>query len=235
MKEILAIVLSFFSLFIKEPQTNIKGVILPHHELAQELFHTSFERLQKVVDPSTIVIYGTNHYYPEGMTFTTTTDIAEKYQIPNTLADDERIGKEHSIQTLVPYLTKYFSKSKIIPIIISSTYDLEDLKTKTAYLTNKLPQDTLYISSVDFSHNKTTSEGLLKNDESIKAISTFDYKTILDFKDDHIDSPVAITTLLLTMEKLNAKTWETWYTSHGGLLLNKPDLQGTSYVIGVFK
>jgi len=235
MKEILAIVLSFFSLFVKEPQIDIKGVILPHHELAQELFHTSFERLQEVVDPSTIVIYGTNHYYPEGMTFTTTKETKEEYQIPNTLVDNKRIEKEHSIQTLLPYLNKYFPKSKIIPIIISSTYDSGDLKNKTKYLVNNLPKDTLYISSVDFSHNKTTSEGLLKNEESIKAISNFDYKTILDFKDDHIDSPVTITTLLLTMERLDAKNWETWYTSHGGLLLNKPDLQGTSYVVGVFK
>lgn len=235
MKEILAIVLSFFSLFIKEPQVNIKGVVLPHHDLAQELLHASFERLQKVIDPSTIVIYGTNHYYPESMTFTTTEEVEKEYKIPNVLTDNQKIAKEHSIQTLIPYLDKYFPKSKVIPIIVSSTYNFDDLEKRTNYLVSSLPKDTLFIASVDFSHNKTLSEGLLKNNESIKAISNFDYKTILDFKDDHIDSPVAISSFLLTMEKLKTVTWETWYSNHASLLLNKPDLQGTSYVIGVFK
>jgi hypothetical protein len=66
-------------------------------------------------------------------------------------------------------------------------------------------------------------------------MSSFDYQKVLDYHDDHMDSPVAISVLMKTMESLNAKTWETWTSSHGGLITNTPTLNGTSYVVGVFK
>ncbi len=216
-------------------EAKIKGIILPHHDLAKEIFHVSLARLKEAQTPSTIVIYGTNHYFPTGQTFTTSNEVQIKYNLVNVLVDDEKIKKEHSIQTLLPYLNEYFPNVEIIPIIISSQYDMDKLDNMSKFLINTLPKDTLFIASVDFSHNSTVESGLSKNKESIEAISTFDYQKVLDYHDDHMDSPVAISLFMKTMENLNAKTWETWSSSHGGLITNDPTLNGTSYVVGTFK
>lgn len=235
MKEILAIFFSIISLFTGATEVKIKGIILPHHDLAKEIFHTSLTRLKESQIPSTVVIYGTNHYFPEGQTFTTTQEIQSKYDLDNVLVDNEKIKKEHSIQTLTPYLNEYFPNANIIPIIISSRYEMNELDSMSKTLIKILPEDTLYIASVDFSHNNTVESGLEKNKESIEAISKFDYQKVLDYHDDHMDSPVAISVFMKTMENLNVKKWETWVSSHGGLIINNPLLNGTSYVVGVFK
>lgn len=235
MKEILAIFFSIISLFTGATEAKIKGIILPHHDLAKEIFHTSLTRLKESQVPSTIVIYGTNHYFPESQTFTTTQEIQSKYNLDNVLVDNERIKKEHSIQTLTPYLNEYFPNVNIIPIIVSSRYEMSELDSMSKTLIKILPEDTLYIASVDFSHNSTVESGLEKNKESIEAISKFDYQKVLDYHDDHIDSPVAISVFMKTMENLNAKTWETWISSHGGLITNSPTLNGTSYLVGAFR
>lgn len=235
MKVLLAIFLFFSSLFTSPTETKIKGIILPHHDLAKEIFHTSLTRLRESQTPSTIVIYGTNHYFPEGQTFTTTKEIQSKYNLSNVLVDNERIKKEHSVQTLTPYLNEYFPNINIIPIIVSSRYEMGELDSMSKTLIKILPKDTLYIASVDFSHNSTVESGLEKNKESIEAISKFDYQKVLDYHDDHMDSPVAISFFMKTMENLDAKTWETWISSHGGLITNNPLLNGTSYIVGVFR
>ena len=168
MKEILAIFFSIISLFTGVTEVKIKGIILPHHDLAKEIFHTSLARLKESQIPSTIVIYGTNHYFPESQTFTTTQEIQSKYNLDNVLVDNERIKKEHSIQTLIPYLDEYFPNVNIIPIIISSSYEMSELDSMSKTLIKVLPKDTLYIASVDFSHNSTVESGLEKNKESIE-------------------------------------------------------------------
>ncbi len=235
MKLITSIWLFFSSLFMSPSESIIRGIILPHHDLAKEIFHSSLSSLKEKQTPSAIVIYGTNHYFSEGPTFTTTTEIQDEYGLENILVNDERINKEHSIQTLLPYLKEYFPNTKIIPIIVSSMYEMESLNNMSNSLLKVLPKDTLYIASVDFSHNSTVESGLQQNKESIESISTFNYQKILDYKDDHMDSPVAISVFLKTMENINAKKWETWVSSHGGLITNNPLLNGTSYVVGVFK
>lgn len=235
MKIIASLILFIQSLFAVPSSNNIKGIVLPHHDLAKPIFHSSLLKLKNIQTPSTIVIYGTNHYFSDGPIFTTTKEIQDKYNLKNVFINNDRIAKEHSIQTTSQYLVEYFPESNIIPIIISSQYNTKEIDDVSNFLIEILPKDTLYVASVDFSHNSTVQSGLEKNEESIAAISTFDYQTILNYKDDHMDSPVAIATFMKTMESLGARTWETWESSHGGLITNSPTLNGTSYVVGVFK
>jgi len=220
----------------KSPEAKIRGLILPHHELAKELLHSSFKRVKESFNPDVIVIFGANHYFPEGETFTTTEEIKNEFKLESVLGDDKRIQNEHSIQTLVPYLTEYFPDAKLIPVIVSENYlSLKNLNNfVTIFIKNFKVEKTLFIASVDFAHNVSLEEGLNKNKESINNISNFNYVEILKYKDDHMDSPASIATLLLIMQELGAHNWETWYSSHGALITNKLDLSGTSYVIGSF-
>ena len=218
------------------PEPKIGGVILPHHELADELFHDSFMRLKEKVNPKTIVVFGTNHYFPLSETFTTTLEADIKYNFEGVLVDNERIANEHSIQVVSKYIDEYFPEVEIVPIIVSDNLvNFEDIEW--VINTNFLDKfsNPFYIASVDFAHEVSLEEGLAKNDESIKSVANFDYDTILDYEDDHMDSPLSIITLLKVMEKLGFREWDTWHSSHGGLLENQLDYNGTSYVVGVFE
>jgi len=215
----------------------IRGVIMPHHDLVSQIFEKNFSKLSLETKPKTIVILGTNHFLPISPTFTATNEIKKKLQIDMLWTDDELVNKDHSIQTIVPYINKYFPNTEIIPILISSRYDsIKGLGDFVNSLTNKFDKnETIYLASVDFAHEVSLEEGINNNSESIKNISNFNYNNILKYDDKNMDSPIAITTLLLTMEKLGAKKWETWESSHGALVLNNIDTNSTSYVVGVFK
>lgn len=238
------VVLIFFTAFRlfgnrhqqRDTSIKIQGVILPHHALAKDILNNGFIRLKKNIDPDTVVIYGTNHYFPVSETYTTTTKIKNEYNLDNVLASDSKIKGDHSIQTILPYISQYFPNSKVVPILVSTKYqDINDLNNNVKKFINAFgSQKTLYVASVDFAHNVSLEEGLNKNKESINNISSFNYGEILNYHDDHLDSPIAVTTLLLTMEDLNARSWQLWYSSHGALITNVLDLKGTSYLVGSF-
>jgi AmmeMemoRadiSam system protein B len=236
-----ALLVIFIKIYPPKPEViitpEIKGLILPHHDLAKELFHLSLEKLKLTTQPQTIVVFGTNHYFPTSQTYTTTTAIHNEFQLgSDVLADDARIEKEHSIQTVSPYIKEYFPNTTIIPIIISARYEnVEYIQKSVAQFVSLFDgPNTLYIASVDFAHNVSLSQGMAKNQESIQSIENFNISEILQYQDDHLDSPLAITTLLVTMQQIGASHWETWYSSHGALITQTPDLNGTSYVIGAF-
>lgn len=226
----------FFGEKQKAPDTEIRGVIIPHHALAASLLDESFKRLKDKTNPSMVVIYGTNHYFPVSETFTTTQEVKNTYNLDNVLADDERVAGDHSVQTAAPYIRSYFPNAKIVPILVSTRYgSMEELREAAESFVKIFGGiNTLYIASVDFAHNVSLDAGLKNNSESIASIAGFNYGEILSYHDEHMDSPVAIATLLLTMQSLGAGKWETWYSSHGALITGNFNSEGTSYVVGSF-
>jgi len=226
-------------------ETPIRGITLPHHKLAEKLILESFERL-KNENFSYVVILGPNHFEPEINSVVTAKSIPEysfdneviqKYlqKYPDIVVSGELINKEHSITLHLPYIQNYLPNAKMLPLMISPYASKNDLYDKVNYLTSITPSDTLFIASVDFAHDVMQDTALKNNEESIAAISSFDYQTILDFGDDHMDSPLSISMLLKSMQKEGSTKWETWYSSHAAILEGDPAIQGTSYVIGVFR
>lgn len=247
MKKIIPIILILFLFIaiaiIKTTEKNqaitkpIQGIILPHHGLAKEILNESFKRLKDTQTPKTVVILGTNHYFPISETYTTTKEVKEGYHIDFVLADDARVKGDHSIQTIIPYINQYLPGTRIVPIIVSTRYtNIDILKSRVDDFVNKFGREnTLYIASVDFAHNVSLDEGIKNNTESIEAIKKFDINKILTFNDEHVDSPLALASLLLGMKSMDTTDWETWYSSHGALIVNSSNAEGTSYVVGVFR
>lgn len=215
----------------------IKGIIMPHHDLATELFEKNFLKLKLEIKPKTIVILGTNHFKPISPTFTTTNEIKKKLQMEIFMTNDDLIDQDHSIQVVSSYINKYFPGVSIVPILVSSRYEsISQIDNFVSLLINKFDKnETVYLASVDFAHEVSLEEGINNNTDSIKNMSGFNYNNILKYDDKNIDSPIAITTLLLAMEKLGAKKWETWESSHGALIVKNIDTNSTSYVMGVFR
>jgi AmmeMemoRadiSam system protein B len=224
---------------------NIGGIILPHHGLAKELISESLDKVSNNNKYSYIVILSPNHFQPIGNTFTTSDKIFDyplaaefinKFgeRFTNVDLNQDLLEKEHGITLHLPYLEKYYPHAKIVPLIFTNNSSENDILEKTVYLLEKLPDDTLFIASIDFSHETMLEEAMQKNSETIDVISNFNYSSLYGFEDDHLDSPVAMGMFLKIMEKLNATNWQIWHNCHSALIKNDPTLQGTSYVIGIF-
>jgi poly-gamma-glutamate synthesis protein (capsule biosynthesis protein) len=132
------------------------------------------------------------------------------------------------------YLKFYFPEAKFVPLIAPPYFERGEISQIATFLSKSLPEDTLFVASVDFSHNNMLLEAAAKNKETENTIRNFDFETLYQYKDDHLDSPASIGLLLSTMQRLGTTNWELWYDSHGGLIEDEFTLQGTSYLIGIF-
>src|SRR3989344_1078467 len=126
---------------------NIRGVIVPHHDLADDLIISAFNTINEKNDYERIIIIGPNHYYPESPTFMTTavyqdypldTPLIEKLNELNTdiLFDRERMEKEHSIGIPIKYLRQIFPQAEFCPLAISPHFNEVSLDKMAGLLKN---------------------------------------------------------------------------------------------------
>lgn len=221
-----------------------QGLIIPHHELANELSIPTISKLSQSTQYPIIVVFSPNHFAPLGPTFTTTSylkdyKIHQKYiedlTTHNIKVDSNFLQREHGLKTPISLLSVAFPDSYFIPIVISNDFTLEKLNELSQTLYQMLPPETLYVASVDFSHDHSLEQALKFNQQTINSISNFNYTQILNYTDDHLDSPASMILLLKMMEMYNRTGWNLESNSHSALLLNKPASRGTSYIIGYFE
>lgn len=222
----------------------VQGIILPHHDMAREIIVSALGPIDR--HPEVIVVFSPNHFRPRSTTFTTTPVLnnfriedPEVFRLENSslpvVLDPKLLAGEHGLTTPMTYLAHAFPSARFIPIAVSPYFNPDDLDSLVNYLVENLPDNTLYVTSLDFSHENMPIQAARHNTESVTAISGFDYPTLYQFTDQNMDSPASAALLMKVMQKLGTTRWETWFDSHGALLTDSPTLQGTSYVIGVFR
>jgi len=225
---------------------NVRGLVIPHHDLADELIISSIQEIAKENTYDHIFVIGPNHFFPENpliVSGTVIQDFSIDMSFVNELntvfnsvsVNNDILAGEHSMIVPMKYLREAYPNALFVPLVVSPHYTQKDLSDLTLYLSKHAPENSLWVLGMDFAHNVTINEGLSHNEESITALSTFDYQTILRLTDTHMDSPVGATLFLQIMEVLNAREWTTLESSHGAIIDGVPNLNGTSYVIGTFK
>lgn len=221
----------------------VHGIIVPHHDLADELLISSFQSLRESYSYETIYILGPNHFYPESELVITATEIAEYPLNLNRIQDldsafsevtlnNELVSHEHSIQIPLKYLAEIFPDAQFVPLVISPYYQDKQIDELSDFLARD--DSALFVLAVDFAHNVGMEEGLQQNIQSIEAIEHFDYDTILNFTDHNLDSPVATALFLNVMQRIHSTEWSLYQSTHGSVIEGIPDLEGTSYVVGTF-
>jgi AmmeMemoRadiSam system protein B len=215
------------------------GLIVPHHHLPAPILSQAYRRLPNDYDLA--VILGPNHFYPDTKQIITSNDNPFdnpqvnrlKKSLPFIQTNNDLIKTEHSITVQADYLSRYLPNTNILPLVLSPNVPKKDLNQLITYLTN-LSDRTLFIASVDFAHDLNYLPALSNNQQSIKAIKTFDYKKISQFTNTHLDSPESIITFLKIMQKKDSKKMTVLNSTHGALLTDNPALVGTSYVTATF-
>lgn len=218
------------------------GVVIPHHLAAAFEIARFYHGLADVVTPETIFIIGPNHY-EEGKAdiqtclnciyASTEGDVEVNIEMVNKLVDDgiakagdEYFVQEHAIFSHTPFIKNYFPEAKIVPIMVNWKMPLMEVRRLSDWLDKNLPENSLVIASVDFSHYISWEAADFHDQSSFATISNFDYDNIYDLE---IDSPSTIYTLLELMEKRGYVKAERLEHTNLGQYLSEPAVETTSH------
>lgn len=190
------------------------GVILPHHLIVADELAKIYAGLSKVTHPKMIVVISPNHYQSgdgdiqtcKTCQFDTTKgvlkmddDFAKGLVEAGVAAfGDETFVKEHGIYNHAPFVKKYFPDAEIVPIVLKWKISQEETEKLSEWLNEKLPNDALVVTSVDFSHYVPVEVADFHDWSSYATIKNFDYSNVYDLE---IDSPSSIYAMLKLMDK----------------------------------
>jgi len=253
-------------------QKEIRGIILPHHLLVEKSIDSFYktvaenhETLKSQIDR--IIILSPNHFN-YGFSYIQSTDkkfTPKNSPILNTdfiktlekntplSIEPTNFEKEHGIMAELPFISKYFNKADVVPIIFKFGAPQNYLDSVIKEILKQDLSNTLIIASIDFTHYET-EEIAIKNDkrimdwlktwnaetkvqknllENIKKIAlsiSGNTKTAVA-----MDSPESFYTLVKIMENLGAKDSFLWKRTSSTSILNiKDPLQNTSHLFVTF-
>jgi AmmeMemoRadiSam system protein B len=234
----------------KNTQPLIKGAIVPHHDLADDLIAQIFQKIssnQKEIKK--VVIIGPNH--PDAgideaisgylsWNFlgnrVNTDQVSVDSLFKNNLVkiNNDILAKEHSVFTIVPFVHYYFPEATVVPVILSSKHDIKKSEKLALGLKNQVDDHTVVLASVDFSHYLPSYITPQKDVVTKQALENFDYETISKLNNDYLDSPPSIIALLKTMENLPATHMAMVSNTNSGVLLHQEVQSSTSYFTYIF-
>lgn len=201
-------------------KNNIFSIIVPHHLLASQ-YIANLIKMSNGREIKNVVIIGPNHenigadfiaatkakwQTPFGY-LETNNELVDYFLSDFDLTSDQYVfAREHSIGAIVPFVKYYFPQAKIVPIVFSSYAGLREAERVNEWLVENLPEKSLIIISIDFSHYLTKEEAD-HNDKIIKQlINNRDIEKIIKLNNDYVDSPVSLAAALLFANKKELKT-----------------------------
>lgn len=189
------------------------GVIVPHHLIAADELAKFYSGLGKVTQPKLVIVISPNHYQDGDADIQTCQNC--EYQSTNgplelgalrddlvrdgiAVFNDETFIEEHGVYNHAPFIKKYFTDAKIVPIVLKWKIPKEKAEGLAEWLNKNLPENSLVITSVDFSHYIPVEAADFHDWSAYATIKNFDYENVYDLE---IDSPSSIYTVLKLMEK----------------------------------
>lgn len=219
----------------------VLGGMVSHHLLANiDISNFFAEFTDQKVDK--VIIIGPNHYYPNDFPFLSTSrsyttpfgDVdVDAESITSLVASGlielspDTLEEEHSISSLVPYVSAYFPNAEVVPVIVSARASKSDLQELSDYLIKNDTANTIIVASVDFSHHLYSNASQIHDARSVVAIQNFDYSSLFKLE---LDSPGSLFVLLKYLESKGAKNITLQQQSSANIF-NKYDSEDvTSYV-----
>lgn len=196
------------------PQAMPSAIILPHHDIAEGRQNSYYKALSNIKKPEIIVLIGPDHY-EKGKTnivsakntlFTgpernvpLAEDLIKKLSNDSVLSEyvslqDKMWEAEHAMFIHTPYISHYFPDVPIMPIVLKGFSEDEDFiqyKKLAEFLNDNLPENSLVIGSVDFSHYQIPRMTELHDQVTLNTIANFESPRHLE-----IDSPETVTCIM---------------------------------------
>lgn len=158
------------------PQAAPASLIIPHHDITVSQQNSMYKAAARCVQPDVIVLVGPDHYEQGKACIALPADDVE-FTAPDGILPldtallgriqaDERLDGfvsvqramwkgDHAVYSHTPFLKKYFPEAAFLPILLKPLATDDEYKafgTLAQLLAEVLPQNSLVIASVDFSH-----------------------------------------------------------------------------------
>lgn len=228
----------------------VRGGIIPHHLFPAFIIADFFKKIS-FQNPKTIILIGPNHYErgkgplltslygwetPFGVVAPDSETIKGLIDKGTLIIDEETLVNEHSVAGVMPFIKYYLPKTRVVPIIISSSQTQNEIEAFANMLLPYINNDIVVIAPVDFSHYLTSSQAKEKDKVSLEVIKNLDYRQLYSFNNDYLDSPQSIGALLFLMRERGTTDMEIFNHTNSGELLNNDTVETTSYFsIGFYK
>lgn len=225
---------------------NIRGIIVPHHLLASNLIANVFYSISSE-KPITVVVISPNHFFAgQGQIISSLHDWQTPYGIlesdknlikqlqANQLLniDEPPFEKEHGISNLVAFIKKVLPNARIVPLIVKDTLSLKESEIFADNISKILPEGTLLIASLDFSHYLPSQIADFHDAKSLAVLTNFDYEGI-NFLD--VDSRPSLRIFLKYLDSKGAITFNLLDHSNSAYILKDENIsETTSYITGFF-
>jgi MEMO1 family protein len=218
------------------------GVIIPHHMITEMEISRFYKGLSEVMDPSLVVIIGPNHYESgeaniqtclscvyntiEGVVNLDLDFAAALSESGLVEENDEAFFQEHAFFSHTPFVKHYFSDAKVVPIMLNWEMPIEEVEELTQWLDENLPEDSLVIASVDFSHYIPDSAAKFHDQFSYTTIQNFDSEAVYELE---VDSPSSVYAILDLMHKRGYMQAERLAHTTLGQYMSYPVEESTSH------
>lgn len=225
---------------------DIRGIIAPHHLLASNLIANAFYSISSE-KPITVVVISPNHFFAgQGQIISSLYDWQTPYGIlepdknfikqlqANQLLniDELPFEKEHGISNLVAFIKKVLPNARIVPLVVKDTLSLKESEIFADNISKILPEDTLFIASLDFSHYLPSQIADFHDAKSLAVLTNFDYEGI-NFLD--VDSKPSLRIFLKYLCSKGASAFNLLDHSNSAYILKDENIsETTSYITGFF-
>ncbi|OGO51549.1 MAG: AmmeMemoRadiSam system protein B [Chloroflexi bacterium RBG_16_68_14] len=235
---------------VAEPEGPVVGGIIPHHLLPGHLITGFFRGLAAGEAPETVILIGPNHDN-EGRARALTSKLP--WRTPFGLVEPDRdiiraltatglvavedavLTTEHSVAGIMPAMKYYLPEARVVPIILSGEMDPAEAQRLGEALAARWSDGTVFVASVDFSHDLIQSQAERHDALTLKALRETDAATLFKLDNRYLDSPPAIATLMAAMTVLGADHFVLLENTNSGALLNDELAPTTSYVLGYYR
>ncbi len=227
--------------------TAVAGVV-PHHLVAGSLIGDFLEALA-VQEPELLILVGPNHYNRGGRIITgfadwqtpaglvkTDGEIVQALLDQKEAAQDEQVlGQEHSVGSLMPLLKQFIPEAKVVPLIFHHNVSLAEVERLLDFLAPLLAgKKAVVLASVDFSHYLTRTQAREKDEYTLRVMSNFDYVTLFRLGNDYLDSPASLAMAFRYAERKGMKKFQLLANTNAGEILQNDEIETTSYFTLVF-
>ncbi len=222
-----------------------KAILVNHHLLAANFIAEAFNTVATDA-PITVLLISPNHFSAGRNSVITSAAVWETpygklepdLQIIRSLkskrlasVEEDPFEQEHGISGIVGFIKKSLPNAKLVPLILKDRISPEQAIDIANNFSKTLPQDSLVVGSLDFSHYLTDRAAQFHDLESLNVLQTFDFESIYNLD---IDSRPGLTFLLQILKKRGQRNFSLLRTSNSEKLTHQDILETTSYITGYF-
>ena len=148
--------------------------------------------------------------------------------------DEETVAGDHSVAGMMPFVSYYLPDTTVVPILVSRHTTENEIERLAEALKGYMNQEVVLVAPVDFSHYLVNKQAQTKDEVTLQAIKSFDYRQLFAMNNDYLDSPQSIATLLMLMQKLGNANMEVLQHTNSGELQHDENISTTSYFSMVY-